>query len=213
MKKTIKNKKLNAIAILGGGMKKEKGRWRTLNFDDQGDKFGVSGDRLRVIAGAFLFRDNENLLIIASGGKGQMKNIKDAPTLSKLLKKELLKLNVSRKNIVEEKKSGNTYEQLIETGKIIIAKNIKSTGVISNKYHLPRVKAMIRLKPELNFLRKKIKLISAEQILLKKESQKWKKIIEKAYKSEKMTERIKMEQQGIKDLKRGAYVQLFSGGN
>jgi len=48
-----------AIYILGGGLKKEAdGKWRTTNYDEPGDNFGISGDRLRVVAAGYLYKNN-----------------------------------------------------------------------------------------------------------------------------------------------------------
>jgi len=96
------NKK-TAIVILGGGLKKDAdGRWRTTNYDESGDNFGVSGDRLRVVAANYLYKNNQEQLIIASGGKGQLKNIPGAPAVSEVLKRELIELGVPEEKIIEE---------------------------------------------------------------------------------------------------------------
>lgn len=196
-----------AIAILGGGLKKSKnGIWRTTNFKE-GDNFGADGSHIRIIAGSYLYKNNLFDLVIASGGKGQYKNIKNAPNISTVIKEELIKLGVSNKKIIEEKKSNNTYEQLIEIEKIIERKKLKKLIIISNKYHLPRIRIMIENERKLRKLFKSniIKLKSAEDIIVKYDAKKWKPIIDNAYKSKAIKERIKLEKKGLLDIKKGVY--------
>ena len=77
--------------------------------------------------------------------------------------------------------------------------------VISNKYHLPRINTMIAYIPELKFLTNKIRVVSAESIILKYAGHTWKSKIEAAYKKDEMKKRIKMEKMGVKDIKNGTY--------
>lgn len=197
-----------AIIILGGGIKKDKnGKWRTTNFDEKGDNFGASGDRLRVIAGSYLYKDNPEKLIIASGGKGQLKDIPDAPTVASVIKKELIELDVPADKILEENNSGNTYQQLQEMKKNIQKKALKNITVISNKWHLPRIKAMIKIDPDLKkiFGAGNLKILSTEEICLTYKPKVWQPIIKAAYESEDIKKRIKLEQEGVKQIKEGTY--------
>ncbi|MFH1662269.1 MAG: YdcF family protein [Candidatus Falkowbacteria bacterium] len=191
--------KKNAIAIIGGGLIKEDGNWRTTNFNE-GDEYGALGDRLRVAAGSILYKKNPDLLIIASGGKGQLEKIPDAIPVSEVVKQELVNLGVKPENIISENKSGNSFEQLQNLQEIIAENNLGNIKIISNKYHLPRIKAMAEI---INLL--DIELLSAEDILLKYDNNNWKDIIEKAYNSKAMKERIFLEEKGVKDIREGNY--------
>lgn len=208
------NNKIDAIAVLGGGLKKDKRGWRTVNFDE-GDNFGATGDRLRVKAGKYLYarasKNNSDVLIIVLGGKGQLKNIKGAPAIAEVLKKELTELGVPSKKIIEEKKSGNTFEQLLALNNVVVKRDLRNIALISNRHHLPRVKTMIeyyadkvrRLASML--VTGRLQLVSAEKICLSYDSRKWAIAIEKAYKSKAMKRRLQLEKQGIKDIKEGRY--------
>ena len=206
-------KKIDVLVILGGGLKKDKNGWRTTNFNE-GDNFGCLGDRLRVVAGVFLFNNwkkkNPDLLMVASGGRGQFKDVSGAPAVSAVLKKELIKLGVKRNSIITEGKSGTTYRQLKELSKIILKNKWNKIAIITNRCHAPRVKALIEcvedLRPLNQWLKmKKIILISAEDALMKYDKGKWKDTIERAYKSKLMKKRLFLEKQGIKQLKAGLY--------
>ncbi len=135
--------KNQAIVIIGGGLVKDKeGFWRTTTFKE-GDDFGALGDNLRVVAGSILAKKYPDALVIALGGKGQLEKIKDAPTVASIIKKELVSLGIDPLKIICEEKSGSTFQQLRELKKIIEDKRIESLLIISNKYHLPRVEAML----------------------------------------------------------------------
>ncbi|HLC89329.1 MAG TPA: YdcF family protein [Patescibacteria group bacterium] len=195
------------IVILGGGLKKEKnGLWRTTRFTE-GDNFGVSGDYIRIYAAYYLVRKLKDYLIIAVGGRGQLKKIKGAPAVSQVLKKELIDLGVPKNKILLETKSGKTSSQLWELAKILKQRKITQINLISNGYHLPRIKAMIDHVSELKKAYKKIKInfISAEKVIIAVDRKKWDRAIKTAYRSKALKERIKLEKQGITDLKKGVY--------
>jgi len=200
--------KKNAIVILAGGLKKEKGKWRTTNFQE-GDNFGATGDRLRVLAGACLFKSRPQSFIVASGSavRGQHKNIKGIPHIAEVIKKELIGLGVPGERILTETRSNNTFEQLLEIKKILKRNKYGKIFIVSNEWHLPRIRAFIKYRPELKPLKNNpiIQLKSAEAVMTKSEPVKWKKLISSVYKSRAMRERVKIERKGIKDIKAGKY--------
>jgi len=199
---------LTTIMILGGMLKKtNKGVWRTTRYDEKADDIGPTGDRIRVDAADYMFKNNPGLLIIAAGRRGQLDKIKDVPTISSVIKKELIELNVPENKIIEESKSDNTYQGLQELKKIIKKRRLRRVGIISNEWHLPRIEAMINNDPEMKDLRdkRKIFLVSADKIVLENEPNKWKSIIRTAYKDKGLRKRIALEKAGIQQIKSGLY--------
>lgn len=199
-----------AIIIISAGVKKNKnGFWSNTDLTEKDDKLGASGGKLRVIAASYLYREKPDYFLIASGGRGY--DIKDKslnrPDLSQITKNELEKLGLPENKIIVENNSNTTFEQLKEFKKIILKLKLESVTIVSNIYHLPRLKAMINKDLVLNgyLAAGKINLVSAEKILLKQNHKKWEKIIEEAYSSAWMRARIKKEKQGIKDLKNNKY--------
>lgn len=201
------------IAILGGNLKKNKRGWRTTNFDEE-ENFTGFGDRLRVVAGWYLYnkvnKDRSDVFIMASGGKGKLRSIKGAPAEAKILKKELAELGVPPESIVEESNSGNTFEQLVALNKIICDEKISSIVLVSNKYHLPRIKAMVEYYPELRMARRlmrsgKLRLTSAETVCLRHDPKKWRNVIRRGYALSHIKKIIRLEKQGVIDLKKGRY--------
>ena len=196
-----------AIVILGGGMvKNPDGSFRTTNFNEKGDRSGVTGDRLRVEAANYLFKENSNRTIIVSGGQGMMK-IGVHPNISTVIKKELIKLGIPENKIIEEDRTNNTYQQLVELKKILKEKEIKDVIMVTNKWHMPRTQLMIENVKEFKDFYKKInlKFLTAEEVALKHDKNKWQRIINDAYSSQVMKERLKLEQNGIKQIKDGTY--------
>jgi len=202
------NRKQKAIFLLGGGLKKDAdGNWRTTNYDEPGDNFGVSGDRLRVVAATYLYKNDPEQIIIASGGKGQLKDIPDAPTVSQVIKKELIELGIPEDKIIEENNSGNTYDQLREAKRLAKETNFNKIGFLSNKWHLPRIKVMLESFVELKEIYNlaEVDFKDAEDTVLQYDRGTWQDIIESAFKSEGLKKRIELEEKGIMDIKTGKY--------
>lgn len=205
--------KIDVIVILGGGLKKDKNGWRTTNFDE-GDNFGGLGDRLRVVAAEFLARENPKVIVVVSGGRGQLRKVVGAPTVSEVLKKELMALGVAPERIIEKNNSNNTYQQLKELIKVLNGRGFSKIGIISNRHHLPRVQAMVEFIPDLKSLKDllligNLELLSAEDILLDFDPNSWKDLISRAYASEAMQKRIELENQGVAQIKAGTYKLEF----
>ena len=195
------------ILILGGILIKDKNKWRTTNFDDQGDNYGALGDRLRVLAGNLQYQKNKEAVIIAAGGLGQLEGIKDAPTVASVIKSELIELGVPKEKIIIEAKSGTTYEQLQLNIKNIQAVGAEKIFIISNRYHLPRIKALIKYKPRLQeFYGQNSELVEAEKVLILHNPQKWENKLASIYESQGLKDRISLEQKGIDDIKSGKYL-------
>lgn len=201
-------KSYTTIAIMGGGLVKDKKSiWRTTNFDE-GDDFGISGDRLRVFAAWYLYRENPAIRIIVLGGKGQLAKIHDAVPVSEAMRCEMLALGIPKEKITIETRSGSTYQQLQALKRIMEGAEWGKVSLISNRYHLPRISAMIVIDKELNqkYEAKTLLLEAAEDIVIRSEPHRWEAIIKKAYKSKAMKERIALEQKGVRQIQDGTYV-------
>ena len=204
------NKK-NIIVIMGGGLRRDaSGEWHTTNFSEKGITGRVEGGHLRVIAAYYLYKKNPDVLLISSGGVGKYKNIPGVIPVAEVMTNELLKLGVREKDILAENESNHTFGQLKELARIIKEFDLEKIIIISNKYHLPRIRAMIENVSSLKDMKKLfinclIELKSAEDIVLEFEPRKWKNIIESAYDSKDMKKRIKSEEAGVEQIKNGTY--------
>lgn len=192
----------NAIVILGGGLiKNKRGQWHSTGF-----KGPVFASHLRVLAGYYLFKKKPDSLIIASGGKGYLKKIRDAPTVAQIMKRELVAMGIPSKSILEEKRSDNTHQQLQGIKKILPFHKINKISIVTNWYHLGRTRAFISQDTAMNKLLKynKIKLEAAESIVQKHEPG-LKNKIKMLYQSNKMKTVIILERTGIRQIKNGTY--------
>lgn len=200
---------LDAVAVFGGGMiRNEHGRWRTTRFEETGDNFGVMGDYIRVLAAKEIYKKNPKITIITIGSKGQFSHIPDAPTLAELLKQELIEHKIPKNAIVEEKNGGNTYQQIMAIAELIKNFSFKKIGLVSNQYHIPRIRAMIEYNETLKKSLKTDTIIylCAEEILIELDHQyNWKEVLRKVYESKTMKERVALENKGVKEIVEGRY--------
>ena len=201
---------LELLYLLSGGMVKDKAtqEWRTSRFDEMGDTFGAIGDYVRVHAAKAVYALNPKVTIYTTSGKGQFKDVPGAPTLSALYKKELVALGVPAESIIEESQTGNTYEQLAYLAGLVGQKKYTKVAIVSNRWHVPRIHAMIEARPELKkaLTGNHIIYLSAEAVVMQlDESEPWEVLIHDAYQSPQLKERIQLEARGVEDIKNGRY--------
>ena len=196
-----------AIAILAAGaVKDQQGNWQSTDLDFAA-RWGSPGGRLRVLAAYYLYQQDPNYSVIASGGKGWEIKDKDLPPLSEIIEKELIELGVSADKIIKEENSSKTFSQLMELKKVIAENKFDSVMILSSLYHLPRIEAMVKTDQYLKemFDNNNLELVAAEDILMQHDPQFWQPVIEEAYQSEEMEEIMKQEGQGIRQIKEGTY--------
>lgn len=197
---------IEIIFILGGRLINDNGQWRTTNFDE-GDNFGAMGDRLRVEAAGILYNQNPSVTLLAAGGQGQCRDIPGAPTVATVIKKELIELGVPEKSIITEEESGNTWQQLQALEALFEKENMEKAAILSNRYHVPRIRAMVdvddRLRAQLE--KEKLTIMSAEEILIDHDPAKWQELIDRGYQTIAMKNRIIKEEEGVRQIKSGVY--------
>lgn len=126
----IRMQKPGAILVLGG----------VSFWDNQLGRlqFNRSGDR--ILQGYRLFQEGVANLIIISGGSGSLAYPEDRESV--FLKDYLLKIKGDPTRILIEKESRNTYENAVETSKLIKQRNIKGPFVlVTSGYHMRRAMA------------------------------------------------------------------------
>lgn len=200
-------KAIEVIFILGGHAVKDSGGWRSTRFNE-GDQHGNLGDYLRPIAVVLLVQryPQAKIVILGSRKRGHW------PGTNSVIEKELLSLGVPPKNILKWQNSSNTFNQLLNCQRFLRkTKSVSSgTAIVSNRYHLPRVKAMVKFLPSLRYLNYRkmagqLNFFSAENVLIKKNPQEWKKLTEENYRTAAFQERMKLERRGTKQIKKGIY--------
>src|SRR3989338_1123106 len=186
---------MTTIYILGGFLKKNR----------DGSYGSDQLSYIRVLAGYYLYKKlsgKNKIELIVSGSRGIYRGTPGIPRVAIVMKRELIELGLSPKEIKIDK-TDFTYKELIWLKKYI-AKKTGKAFIVSNAYHLPRIKTMIDILPELKELKNIIKLVPADKIAIKFD-EKLKPRIKKANKSSEMKKIISSEKEGIRALRSGNY--------
>ncbi|WP_040345282.1 YdcF family protein [Neobacillus bataviensis] len=93
----------------------------------------------RINAAAKYALENQDTIIIASGGKGSGEEISEAESI----KRELVKQGINESMIMLEDRSTDTYEN-IHFSKKLIPREAKSGLVVTNTFHLYRALSIAR---------------------------------------------------------------------
>ena len=105
----------------------------------------VKGDRpskaleLRLKAALAYARENENTLLILSGGQGEGEDITEA----KCMEEYLTAHGISKERLILEEKSTSTMENLLFSAALTDCRQ-KNTGILSNNFHVYRAVKLAR---------------------------------------------------------------------
>jgi uncharacterized SAM-binding protein YcdF (DUF218 family) len=197
----------NVIVVLAGGIKQNPEKiWMSTDLTESDDRQGAPGAKLRVHAAAILAGRSPNAVVMASGGKGYDVPSgvpENRPLLAEILRDELLANGVSQARIILEDKSNTTYQQLGELQKAIIAQRWTDVVIVTNRWHMTRVKAMIQSK--FQRMDEHVCIISAEEVLLDDDRNRWENIFARAYESDFLRKRMEREAEGVRQIRDGRY--------
>lgn len=201
------------VALLGGGLQRDpaNGVWRTTAFEETGDRFGVLGDRLRVLAGHCLWTQDPKITLLLLGGRGQLADQPDAPPVAVVMRQELQALGVPPGAMHTEEASGTTYQQLSALQRICAEHTAAPIEILSNTWHLPRVRAMLECADQLADLqqlaaRDQLQLVAAEDVLTAADPVRWRDYVRSAYAHEGLQRRIAAEAEGVRQIRAGTYL-------
>ena len=90
----------------------------------------------RTLKAGELYKKGYAQYIILSGGKGEGENISEAECMKRILISE----GIEDEKLILEDKSTNTYENLVNSKKIMDEKYFEDAVIVSNKFHLRRAK-------------------------------------------------------------------------
>lgn len=205
--------KYDVIVVMGGGIR-EKGRggtkrWRTTSYGE-GDDYGSLGARARVIAAEYLYeKGNVAKNILTTTGKPKYLDWDlNAPAESEVMKDELAQRGLPENLIFIDDKSKNTKENIEEIFKIAKEHNWKKLLILSNDYHLLRIREFCKkIQEGMGATDLQIDFESAEGVL-KEYDPKWGNFIERAYESPGMFKRIENEKRGLEALKKEKYKSI-----
>ena len=193
----------NVVAVLAGSVKKQGAKWVSTALTEGDDEYGAPGQSLRVEAAALLAHKYPHALLVPSGGRGYESHDMTQPLLSEVMRDELLERGIRKQRIVLEKSSNSTFQQLEAIQKMLIDRTWKQVLIVTNRWHVPRVEAM--LVTRFSDMADAVKVVAAEEILIENSPEKWKSAIDKAYRSEFLKRRITHEEEGIRRIRDGSY--------
>jgi len=111
------------------------------------------------LAGYYLYKklsEKNKIELIVSGSRGIYRGIPGVPRVATVMKRELVELGLDSKEIKIDK-TDFTYNELVWLKRFLAKKGGKAF-IVSNTYHLSRIKTMIALLPELKKLKKPLNL-------------------------------------------------------
>lgn len=191
------------ISLLGADIYKDAaGLWHTTDLNMRDTPEREPADSFRVIAASYLAK--RGALIYAQGGLAD----DTYPPIADVMEYELRELGIPKAQIATEVHSKTTATQLIQLQDFLRRKMPKTIMILTNEWHLPRVKAMIAYLPEFTTLRSmKPIFVSAEEVLLQSDPTTWQQKIVAARKRPEMKEIIGLEKKGVHQIENGTYTR------
>ena len=192
-----------ALALLGGTVVRDGSGWRTARFDERDGHGGVMGDFLRVHAVACLWRQGMGSICIVSGGRV----VPGAPTVAWVNRGELVRAGVPEGCLLLEEASLNTWQQLQAVKRIIAEQGIEAVTLVSNAWHLPRIREMLLRDEALSGwqARGAVACVGAEEVLIEQDPKLWGPLVGAWRATPEFRARVALEERGIADLRVGTY--------
>lgn len=200
----------DAVVVLGGGLRKEGEEYHPATFRER-DEFGMLGGHLRVAAAAELYRAGVASCFMFTTGvyeKNKARLGDDVPAESVVYAacfQEMIDGRVPPQ-IVLDTVSTTTLTNMREVFSAVRARGWHTVAVVSNEYHIPRVRALYeRMLSENPDMVVDITYLAAEAILKQLRPGGYDAEIEGAYQSDAGRERIESEAQGVRHLDESRY--------
>ncbi len=217
----------DAIVVLGGGLHKEGEKFYPTDYREaDSDPFGMLGAGMRIVAATELYLQGKaNNFVFTTGvtdkNKEKFKH-EVVPTEASVYQDKFERMlhglndsaeyhdrfaNLEDPNILLEDRSNSTLTNIQNICQMILDNHWLKVAIVSSDYHIPRVSALYEQAlpklPELDFCQ--IKFISAENYVKETIPGKYDEVIDRYYNTPQALERIKNEQEGLKDIEAGRY--------
>lgn len=210
-------KGVKALFVLDGDIQKKGSgkfeRWSSTSYTAKDAHGLLAGGHARVIAAAEIVRRFPDLKVVTTSCYKH-----EDPIHAEIYKEELQRLGVPEQSIEMECVSRSTLEELKEMVKMATKKGWNKVAMLTNNYHLPRVKEMYFRLGELEDYggfdsrwtsaeeNLEVLFLDAESILPLRD-QRYKKIVEKVKCSEEYKRRVESEKRGIQAIREGKYIK------
>jgi hypothetical protein len=222
MKEIFHGVEPDAVVILSADIVEAPDRkigYKSGSYADLDVRDLLSGAKARVIAGAEASKYFQDAEIVTDTRDRDLS--RGRPTHAAVYADELQRLGVDASRIVMEEESINTIEELVETVKMSEQRNWREIALISNDYHVPRIREMYNRLDELadpkdidfwnaytsfQIGTRSLQVVSAEDILPVR-NPRYARLIQEVHALPEYAARVRAEQQGIEDLKNRTYRQ------
>jgi len=138
----------DVIFSMSGGIaekRTKKGVYhQTTAFDVKTDTGHVTGSRPRIIATTEIADLYPEIPIVATS-----KVFDEEPTHASVIAEELISRGVDSTRIIYEEKSIGTLTEVIEMVKLAVERDWHNLAVVTNSYHIPRMREMYLRLPEI----------------------------------------------------------------
>lgn len=190
------------ISLLSGDIVLEDGRWRSNDLTVRGGHAESALDSFRVSAAAALLQESPEAVVFIHGGLADATH----PTLASVMRNELIALGIAPERMLLEERSQKTVQQLRELQATVLQQHPKSIKILSNDWHLPRVKAMVEYLSELAPLYACApEYVEAEAVLLAQDPVLWGPRLAAVRQRADVQAVIAQELRGLEQIRRGTY--------
>jgi hypothetical protein len=197
----------DAIFVLSGGIVRTiHGGFRSTSYRDLDFHGFCTAGKTRVIAAAQLGRVHQKAVLVTTSRVEP-----DFPSHASVMATELIRYGIPLGRILLEEQSVNTQTELIEMVKLATRNRWGHIAVLTNAYHLARVRAMIELFSGLCESKwpQTVVLVAAENVL-RLRSPHYTRLIAAAESTEAFRGRIEAEKRGLRQLREGTYQSKLS---
>lgn len=199
----------DAIIVLSAGIKQDaSGRWVSTELTATDDAQSAPGGILRIFAAAVLARHYAQIPIVPSGGKGfdvPKDAPEDRPLLCEIMRDELIGAGVAAERILLEGQSNTTYQQLQRLSDMSSQRGWKNILIVTNRYHVDRLSAMIKIKFHEWNEASDVQVVAAEDVLIRHDAAQWESLLDAEYAAAYMQARQAREQAGTAQIYTGSY--------
>ncbi len=181
----------DAVVVLGGGLRKEGHEYFPATYKDS-DEFGMLGGHMRVQAAVDLYRTKAARSFMFTTGvyeKNKTRLGGNVPAESEVyaerFQEAIGNIGDIQPNIILDTTSTTTLTNMQEVLSIISERKWHYVAIVSNEYHIPRIRALyeyvLRQNPKIEA---NITFLSAEKIVRELQPGKFDQEIDEAYASE-----------------------------
>ena len=123
-----------AIVVLGSAVRRPEGSRLRPELDE--------GSLNRCLKAAELYHQDKPCLVVVSGGMAESEPVR--PTVAEAMREFLISLGVAPADIILEEQSRSTYENAVESSRLLDKRGLTKVILVTDAYHMARSMACFR---------------------------------------------------------------------